>query len=456
MKSELWINPAFREIESWTQLGFAGFWAELEGPRIDRNRLRQVELVETPLGTAYLKRFFGVQLKNEAKLRLLTRPHTNTQAGREHAIIDKLTEAGFHPPVVLARGEESRFGHELRSLLLTLALPGKALCDLPTEELDEELLLSVAKMLGEAVRSGIYLPDLGLDHVFKNPDWSFGLIDFHNARCTRRPSARELGRAIVRFFKSPGGGAFLEAGLFEPFARSYLQAAERPEAFPRALELGKKRLKLPQRRVSASLDSSWRYDMPGKAQAFAERSSVRQRAELRLLKAVLEESDEPLGLTLDAACGTGRLYPVVQARGGQWIGLDRSAAMLGQARKSLGNSLPLTLASLDKLPFADRGLQTVLCFRFLHHLETDGQERIVSELSRVTDRLLLLSAFHPISAHGIKRRFGGLWKRKKSARHPTAPKLLQSWLSAHGFEILALKRQGLLRDLYLGLWRRKL
>ncbi|MAE75665.1 MAG: hypothetical protein CMJ85_02205 [Planctomycetes bacterium] len=239
MRSRIWTAPEHAWLTALARGGFASVWDGLDGEVVDRNRLRRVERITTPGGVAYLKRFFGVQAKNELKLRFLQQPRCTSQAMRERLVIDKLHAEGFRPPEVLAAGDETSFGHERRSLLLTASLDGHALAD--TDDLPETTVLEVAEHLGSVTSKGVFLPDLGLDHVFASPG-GYQLLDFHNARFGPRPSARELGRAIVRFFRSPGADGLRQRDFVERFARLFLRAAGRPEAEQRVFDLCRRRL----------------------------------------------------------------------------------------------------------------------------------------------------------------------------------------------------------------------
>lgn len=239
MRHVLWINPECSPPAQLDGATFHAAWSGLGGTRIDQNRLRSVERIETDAGTIYLKRFFGIQLKNELKLRLLQSPRCKSQAMRERLVIQRLRNLDYRPPVVIACGEETSWGHEHRSFILTRALTGTPLADINA---GDELIGDVAEHLGRIVHDGVFLPDLGLDHVYVAESGAYELLDFHNARFGPAPGRRELGRAVVRFFRSPGGPDLRAHGLLEPFVRRYLRAAGRDDAVRPVLELCERRL----------------------------------------------------------------------------------------------------------------------------------------------------------------------------------------------------------------------
>jgi hypothetical protein len=239
MRTRLWVDPEDGELLALARGGFAAVWDGLRGDVVGENRLRRVERLAAVGAPRFLKRFLGIEAKNALKLRLYA-PRCASQAEREQRIIERLHDAGFGAPRVLAAGAELGAWCERRSLLLTAALSGRPLSEIATPS--ESLLEAVADCLGRSVASGVFLPDLGLDHVFVGTGDRLALLDFHNARTWPAPTRRELGRAVVRFFRSPGGEALLARRLYAPFAHAYLRAARRDEALQRALALGRARL----------------------------------------------------------------------------------------------------------------------------------------------------------------------------------------------------------------------
>jgi len=70
----------------------------------------------------------------------------------------------------------------------------------------------------------------------------YQLIDFHNARTAPQATDREVARAIVRFFQSPGGSRLLANGWLEEFVDRLLDSAERTMARAKTLALCRERL----------------------------------------------------------------------------------------------------------------------------------------------------------------------------------------------------------------------
>ena len=235
------VHPEREDLGLLAIQGFEALWDDLQGPVLDRNRLRRVEYVHWKGEHFYLKRFLGIQWKNAIKLRFLEKPHCQSQAFREALVIERLHNLGFHPPSLLLAAEETRMGHEQRSLLATAPLPGKPLSEIYQDQpMPQELLLRCAETFGKILRAGIYLPDLGLDHCFLLEGDHLGLLDFHNARFSPAPRPRDLARALAHWFKSPSGPHLWDHVV--PFTETYLRAAELTPWIPKILYRLQRRL----------------------------------------------------------------------------------------------------------------------------------------------------------------------------------------------------------------------
>ena len=69
-------------------------------------------------------------------------------------------------------------------------------------------------------------------------------------------------------------------------------------------------------------------------------------------------------------------------------------------------------------------------------------------------RWLVVSVFHPASAHGLWRAVRGLFTRRARTRFAHAPTQVARWLAPQGFELVQTAREGGLRDLCLLTFRR--
>ncbi len=112
----------------------------------------------------------------------------------------------------------------------------------------------------------------------------------------------------------------------------------------------------------------------------------RDEAEAQALGAVRLTGVEPGGELLDVPCGFGR-HSVPLARAGYRVtGVDRSAALLEEARRRAGGERwpKLTRADYRDLPFADASFDgAVNLFTSLGYLGDEEDTRVLAEIGRV-------------------------------------------------------------------------
>ena len=102
----------------------------------------------------------------------------------------------------------------------------------------------------------------------------------------------------------------------------------------------------------------------------------------------------PLGVALDAACGTGRYAGFLVRRGHRVIGVDGSPDMLARARTRVPQG-EFLLGDLHRLPVADAGVDLVVCGLALTHVAT--LEPVMAEFARVLrpGGHLVIADMHP-------------------------------------------------------------
>jgi ubiquinone/menaquinone biosynthesis C-methylase UbiE len=101
---------------------------------------------------------------------------------------------------------------------------------------------------------------------------------------------------------------------------------------------------------------------------------------------------------LDAGCGSGPLFEALRDRGAIMTGIDKSAGMLEQARRRLGDDADLQVAELGSpLPFPDDTFDDVTASLVLHYLQDWGPA--LAELWRVLKPggRLIVSVNHPFA-----------------------------------------------------------
>ena len=106
---------------------------------------------------------------------------------------------------------------------------------------------------------------------------------------------------------------------------------------------------------------------------------------------------------LEIGCGTGHFTRWLAARGCAAIGLDRSPAMLREARTLVGGT-PLVLADAQRLPLRDGAVDVSALVTTLEFLERP--ERALKESVRVSKRGLVLVVLNRWSLGAFSRRWG--------------------------------------------------
>lgn len=102
----------------------------------------------------------------------------------------------------------------------------------------------------------------------------------------------------------------------------------------------------------------------------------------------------PVGVALDAACGTGRYAEFLAGRGHRVIGVDGSPDMLARARTRVPQG-EFLVGDLHRLPVADAEVDLVVCALALTHLPALGP--VMAEFARVLrpGGHLVISDMHP-------------------------------------------------------------
>ncbi len=200
-----------------------------------------------------------------------------------------------------------------------------------------------------------------------------------------------------------------------------------------------------------------KYDEPGRAARYAERSARRDREEWRLISRVLQGVPGAKSV-LDVPCGTGRLAERFLALGVTVRGADASPAMRAEAEKSLSGRIGWLGANDFDLetsdPPSEWASDLVVCFRFLHHLPDEASRaRVFSRLTPLARPYLLVSFHHPVSIHNASRSIQRLFSGRRGDRHSITLSRLTREAEAHGFRLVraaALSRY--LRDLWVALY----
>ncbi|MGE0142043.1 MAG: methyltransferase domain-containing protein [Planctomycetota bacterium] len=414
--------------------------AETE-PVLPPNRWRNVHRVHSDDGGVYwLKRFTRTQAKNRWRNRW-SQPRCTHDAEREVRMAQDLQARGFRAARAVALGIDGA-----ASCCLLANLAGESLRDrFLRTGVDPRTVLAAADFAGALVRAGFVLPDLSLEHVFATPNdqggVDFGVIDLHRGR-RGRASGRDLVRMLRRTIKSAAGIVIAR--------RFALRAAVR---MLRASGHGTRT-----RAVISALppfDTHGRYDAALRAKRYGERSRSRDGRERSLLASVWPFA--PGAHVLDLPCGRGRLRSLCEDLDTRWHGADRSRAMLAEAAQGKDPTADDRLACADALamPFADRAFDGVIVFRFLHHVPDDIAHAVCREAARIADGAVLVSFFHPVSAHHLMRTLRSRIFGRPQTRFARALSALDAWFDAAGFRRVAVAAEAAYRrDLWIAVYRR--
>jgi SAM-dependent methyltransferase len=127
------------------------------------------------------------------------------------------------------------------------------------------------------------------------------------------------------------------------------------------------------------------YDEPGNQLVDLEEPVVRE---------ILDEL--PVGIALDAACGTGRHAAYLAALGHEVIGVDTSPEMLARAREKVPDGEFLE-ANLSDLPLSDDSVDLVVCALALVHVpDLEAALREFARVLRPNGHLVISDSRGPI------------------------------------------------------------
>ena len=157
-------------------------------------------------------------------------------------------------------------------------------------------------------------------------------------------------------------------------------------------------------------------------------------AEQPMVWAVLDSL--PVGVALDAACGTGRHSAHLSATGWTVIGVDQSEPMLARARTK-APSARFEVGSLTSLPVDDESVDVVVCALALTHLTS--LDTAVGDFARVvrTGGRVVLSDIHPFASLTLGQAFFETQdgRRLFVRNHVHLPSAYLSAFAAHGLSV---------------------
>jgi SAM-dependent methyltransferase len=366
---------------------------ELGGVTVNRKPDRWVRCIPGARKAVFAKYRRGTR-RGEWLEELLHGRRPLSAAGREERAGAVLSSMGLATARVLLAGEvRGALGVERESFLVTEELVGFDAADLLSWDRLAPGLRALLKGLSDR---RVAVPDLYAKHLFHRIGESgdeFALVDL--LRVEHRP----LRSATELFVRHAGGLLATVPGASASELLLALPSGGVAEVLERRIE-ERADLVRARKKLAQGYPARTRYQGERAIEDYGARSAKRHRAEARLLESVLPEKID--GVVLDVPCGLGRWGELLASRGARVVSLDISPGMAERAGGSAA------VGELEHLPVAGKSVEGVLCFRFLHHVPSAQMRgRILAEMARVARNFVIVSFFHPCSAHNAMRVLGG-------------------------------------------------
>lgn len=194
------------------------------------------------------------------------------------------------------------------------------------------------------------------------------------------------------------------------------------------------------------------------ARKYQTRKAGKHGAEMRLIARAFELIPKPAKV-LDVPCGGARVALFLAAEGYEVTAADLSPAMLKIAQENVANSssrIRVDYGDIEKLAYADRAFDAVVCFRLFHHFPGPKiRAQVVGELCRVAKRHVALSYFSPASYTSLKRKLRAQLTGVRSDRYATSATEVKSYFANQEFRLVRDFAQfPLLHTLHLAVFQR--
>ena len=151
----------------------------------------QVWQVETPLGSAVLRRFQrGGWVRHVCQDRYLYLGQSRSRAIREFRLLQHLRRLQLPVPEPLAASCE-RHGLTYRCALLTREIVGAQTLSQLAAHLDSQAWVQLGQLLARFFSAGLHHPDLNANNVMRDEAGQWWLLDFDKASLKRAPTAAD-------------------------------------------------------------------------------------------------------------------------------------------------------------------------------------------------------------------------------------------------------------------------
>lgn len=174
--------------------------------------------------------------------------------------------------------------------------------------------------------------------------------------------------------------------------------------------------------------------------------SSKNRREIRCIERALERL--PAGASvLDIPCGSGRLEPMLTAKGFKVIAADYSEPMLEQARQAYRRHPSFLEAENDadvsfdkqdvlKTSYESNAFDAIVCNRLLHHYpQAELRREVFAELARISRGVIIVSYYSNFALSSLKFHLVNFVRRR------TAMDRIPIWFSTfqRDFETVGLR-----------------
>lgn len=163
---------------------------------------------------------------------------------------------------------------------------------------------------------------------------------------------------------------------------------------------------------------------------------------------------------LDVPCGGGRVFLRLAGHGYKVMGADLSDAMIAYAQQNAdqaGLGIKVDKQDIEALTYADRSVDTIVCFRLFQHFPTPAiRQRAVSEMCRVSRQYVVMSYFSPYSWTQAKDMLKDKLGIRKLRKYPTSLTEVEGYFEKCGYRLVKdFAQLPLLHTLHLAVFERK-
>ncbi len=175
---------------------------------------------------------------------------------------------------------------------------------------------------------------------------------------------------------------------------------------------------------------------PLSAQTYSQRKQNKHDQEMAMLAKAFAKTKD-IHSVLDAPCGVGRASIWLAQQGREVTGIDLGKAALklaGELAQEAGVKISFASHDIFALPFANKQFDATLCFRLLHHFESEElRARLIAEMCRVSDRYVVMSRISPHSVTSWRRRLRFKLFGKPIKQYPVTAAALDAQFKKQGF-----------------------